>query len=184
MKFETEYRITKTGLRVGFRSACADDAQLEIDYLKRVCGETPFLLSEAEDVAYTLEDETEYLTGCENSAGSLMLNAYVDGDLVGNGSFTPVGSAKRLAHRASLGIAIFKEYCDQGIGEILIGFLLEKARECGYEIMELDVFSKNVRGIHLYKKLGFAECGRLRNAIKYKDGTYDDLVLMQKELGI
>lgn len=179
MKLDSIYRETKTGLTVEFRSAVPDEAQLEIDYLIRCCGETRFLLSEPEDVNFTLEGEREYLKNYEDSSDSLMLNAYVDGVFVGNASFAPVSRAKRFTHRASMGIALFLDYCNQGIGEPMIKLLLDKARECGYEIMELDVFAANERGIHLYEKLGFTECGRVKNAAKYKDGTYDDEIKMQ-----
>lgn len=182
MKFESKFIKTRSGLEIELRSARTDEAQLMIDYLKRTCAETPFLLSEPEDVNYTVEGEIAFLQNCENSDNSLMLCAYVNGEFVGNGSFSPVNAAKRLCHRASLGVAIYADYCNLGIGEILVKTLLDKAKECGYEIMELDVFSTNERGIHLYKKLGFIERGLLKNAVKYKDGTYCDLILMQKEL--
>ena len=31
---------------------------------------------------------------------------------------------------------------------------------------------------HLYESLGFQECGRIPNADKYDDGTYDDKIEM------
>ena len=117
----------------------------------------------------------------EESGNSLMLNAYVDGSLAGNSSFQPVSSANRMRHRASMGIAVFQNYSGQGIGEVLIDQMLRRAGECGFEIMELDVYSSNERAIHLYEKLGFRKCGTLENAVKYKDGSYTDLILMQKK---
>ncbi len=182
MKLDSIYKKTKTGLAVEFRSASPADAQIMIDYLKKVCGETRFLLSEAEDVNYTLDGEKTYLENYENSERGLMLNAYVDGKLAGNASFDAVNPAKRLSHRASMGIAVFSEYWGQGIGEELIEILIEKAGQCGYEILELDVFAKNARARHLYEKLGFEERGCLKSAVKYADGSYDDLVLMQLAL--
>jgi len=182
MKLESIYRTTKTGLTVEFRSAAADEALLEIDYLKLVCAESPFLLSESEEVRYTPEEERSYLLDMEASDHALMLNAYMNSTFIGNGSFNAVSGSSRMSHRASIGIALFKEYCNCGIGEQLISVLIEEARKCGYEIMELDVYARNERGIHLYEKIGFEKCGCLRRAVKYKDGTYDDLILMQMPL--
>ena len=34
------------------------------------------------------------------------------------------------------------------------------------------------RAYHLYESLGFKECGRIPNANKYDDGTYDEDILM------
>lgn len=182
MKYSTEYRVTKTGLRVGFRSAEPDEAGIMIDYLKRVCGETPFLLSLPEEVNYTEEGERDFLESYEKSPDSLMLNAYVDGELAGNASFSPVSRVRRMRHRATMGIAIFKEYSGQGIGYEMISILIEEAKNCGYEILELDVYAKNTGARRLYEKVGFRECGAWKNAVKQPDGEYDDLILMQREL--
>lgn len=133
MKLESIYKTTKTGLKVEFRSAREDEAQLMIDYLRRVCGETKFLLSAAEDVKFKEEGERAFLKSYEENPGSLMLNAYIDGELVGNGSFEVVAHRPRLAHRAEVGIALFQDYCSQGIGELLMEIMIEKAREFGYE---------------------------------------------------
>ncbi len=182
LKFERIRKITKTGLEVEFKSADVSEAEIEIEYLKRCCGETRFLLSEPEDVEYTVEMEKIFLTDHEQSDNSLMLNAYVDGVLIGNGSFTPVGPAKRLAHRCSAGIAIFQEYCGKGVGELLFHILIEQARKAGFEIMELDVVPENANAIRLYEKLGFEKIGERKRAIRYKDGTYAGEYLMARDL--
>ena len=182
MKQEPIVKTTKTGLEVVFKSAAPDEAEELIEYLKRTCGETRFLLSEPEDIAYTVESEREFLSGYEQSENSLMLDAYVNGSLAGNGSFCPVSSAKRMSHRCSMGIALFQEFWGQGIGELLIGFLIERAKEAGFEIMELDVFAPNTRALHLYEKLGFVKAGERKNAVKYKDGTYANEIFMALEL--
>lgn len=182
MVFAEEKRITKKGTEVQFRSASSEDAQDMLKYFGRVCGESRFLLREPDELAFTVDSERDLLENYEKSDDSLMLNAYVDGMLIGNGSFSPVSSAGRMKHRATLGIAIFEEYCGRGIGEELMSVLIDRAREAGYEIMELDVYAGNERGIGLYEKMGFERCGLKRKAVKYGDGTYDDVIDMQKFL--
>lgn len=182
MKYGPVVLKMKKAAEVTFRSACEEDAAPMIGYLKQVCGETPFLLSGPEEVNYTVEGERAFLKGYEESEHALMLNAYVNGKLVGNASFDAVSRAGRMCHRASLGVAVFREYTGIGIGRTLISILLEEAGRCGFEIMELDVFSGNDRAIALYQKLGFTECGRIVNAVKYPDGSYADEIKMQKFL--
>ena len=179
MKLDSIYKTTKTGLTVEFRSAKEDDAEALIDYLKKTCGETRFLLSEPEEVTFTVDGEKAFLKSYEESGNSVMINAYVDGKLAGNASFAPVGDRMRVKHRADMGIALFQEYCHQGIGELLMEIIIEKARECGYEILELEVVSSNVNAFRLYQKHGFRECGKTVRAFKYKDGTYDSEIHMQ-----
>lgn len=182
MKLEQLSFTTKNGKTVVFRSATAENAQKEIDYLKQLCSESRFLLSEPEDVTYTESGEEEYIKIKENSSNALIIEAFVDGALIGNGSFEPVSDAKRLSHRATFGIGILKKYCSLGIGTKLMEILIEKAKECSYEIIELGVFSKNTVAINLYKKMGFEKCGVIKNAVKYEDSSYDDEVLMQRFL--
>lgn len=55
-----------------------------------------------------------------------------------------------------------KEYRNQGIGAIILDFLIEKAKEMGYSEIALGVDIDNHNAIHLYRKKGFdkiiAEC--------------------------
>lgn len=64
-----------------------------------------------------------------------------------------------------------------GIGEILLKELIAMAKETGLEILSLEVNSKNLGAIHLYKKLGF-ETIRVRK--KYYHGIDDALIMNLK----
>lgn len=48
--------------------------------------------------------------------------------------------------------------------------------------MEPDVVSRNERAIALYEKMGFVRTGIKPDAMKHKDGTYDDDIMMVKKL--
>ena len=60
--------------------------------------------------------------------------------------------------------------------------LIENAQKLGYELIRLDVAGTNCTAQNLYKKFGFIEYGRLKNAMKYNDNTYEDMINMIKEL--
>ena len=75
-------------------------------------------------------------------------------------------------------IALEQAYCNGGLGTILMQKAIDKAREIGFEQMELGAYADNDRAIALYKKMGFQECGRTPKAFKLKDGTYIDEVNM------
>ena len=55
---------------------------------------------------------------------------------------------------------------------------IDKARELGFDQLELGVYADNERAMGLYKKMGFKEFGRTPRAFKLKDGTYIDEVNM------
>ena len=113
-----------------------------------------------------------------------MIIAEVDGKVAGNCSFSAVGGKLRVRHRCSLGIALYQKYWGLGIGRELTALLLEKARECGYEQIELEVVGRNERAIALYEKMGFVRIGERPCAMKHKDGTYDSNVIMVKQLEV
>ena len=48
---------TVNGHELMLRNATEADAQIMIDYLRRVCGETKFLLKEPDEITMTLEQE-------------------------------------------------------------------------------------------------------------------------------
>lgn len=50
-----------------------------------------------------------------------------------------------------------KEYRNRGIGSEILEFLIEKAKEMGFEEMTIGVDKDNVNALHLYEKFGFTE---------------------------
>ncbi len=173
-----EKKYTLNGREVVLRSAGPEDAQMLIDYLVTVCGETRFLLCEPEEVSYTIEQENQFIDGHNSSDGAMLILAFVDGEYAGNCSFDRRGPGRRMAHRAEIGIALFQKFTGAGLGRLLLETLLAEIRNCGFEQAELTVVSTNARARHLYESLGFSECGRVIFANKYDDGSYSDDIIM------
>jgi len=69
-----------------------------------------------------------------------------------------------------------------GIGTRLISKIIEIARQKKFETMELTVFALNQRALHLYRKFGFQEVGRIKDGIKFLDETYTDEIIMTLSL--
>lgn len=173
---EEKYELA--GRKIVIRSANTEDADMLIDYLKTVTGETRFLMCEPDEVKYTTEGEEEFIKEHNESEHSLMLLAFVDGEYAGNCSFEGKENSRRAKHRAGIGIALFQKYTGFGLGRLLLTILLQKIKEQGFEQAELTVAGGNKRAYHLYESIGFKECGRIPNANKYDDGTYSDDILM------
>ena len=160
------------------RSAREDEAQLLVNYLKTVTGETRFLMCEPDEVKITKAEEEEFIRQHNSSEDAMLILAFVDGEYAGNCSFEKKDASRRNAHRAGIGIALFQKYTGHGLGRLMLEVLLEEIRACGFEQAELTVVSNNERAYHLYKSVGFVECGRVPRANRYEDGTYTDDVLM------
>ncbi len=164
------------------RSPHPDDALKAIEYMKITAGETDFLVRYPEEVQIPEEKERGFLQWMVDSERDLMIVAEVDGEFVGTSSFSPAGGKMRTRHRCSMGIALMEKVWGQGIGTAMFEILFEKAKEAGYVQMELDVVARNERAIALYEKMGFEKYGIRPRAMKQKDGTYDDEVIMVKRL--
>jgi len=106
--------------------------------------------------------------------------ARVNGELVGGATIEP--RQGKASHRAYFGIYIKKEFRNMGIGTRLINKIIEIARQKKIEIIELTVFALNQRALNVYSKFGFQEVGRVKDGIKFLDGTYTDEIIMTLSL--
>ena len=182
MRVESIEAFDKEGRKVILRSACEDDAEDLIKYLKETAKETPYLLREEDEINLTVEDEKGLIKMFLELDNALMLLAYVDGKHVGNCSFSPVGPFKRIAHRCDMAIALYQEHCGFGIGGIMLETALRFAKEAGYEQAELEVVSNNTKAIKLYEKCGFKKYGVKPDSMKYCDGSNASMDWMMVKL--
>jgi len=113
-------------------------------------------------------------------AGMTFIAARVNSQLVGGASLEP-GRGK-TSHVANLGIYLKKEFRGMGIGARLMRTTIESARRRDFEIVKLTVFASNRRAVRLYEKFGFRECGRIKNGVKFSDGTHTDEIVMALSL--
>lgn len=183
MYFAEKEIILKDGRRCILRSARPkEDAKALIDYLKITATETPYLLREPEEITLTAEQEERFLQGRLNDPRELMLLAFVDGEHAGNCGLVSQGERPRTRHRCGVGIALYQKYCGLGIGRQMLETVLAAAKELGYEQAELEVVKGNTTAQRLYESLGFEAFGTRPHAMKYKDGSYADDILMVKVL--
>lgn len=84
----------------------------------------------------------------------------------------------RRRHIVSFGIGVGAEYSGKGVGKLLINTAIDYAFNwLAATRLELEVYSDNERGLHLYKKLGF-EVEGVRRKAAFRDGKYCDVVMM------
>ena len=89
----------------------------------------------------------------------------------------------KLKHRASVGIALVKDYWNQGIGTVMMQEMIRIA-EANPDILqvELDFIEGNTRARALYEKMSFRITGVRPNAIRLKDGTLLNEYSMIREI--
>lgn len=168
----------KTGETLLLRSLNVQDAREAIDVCVATAGETPFLMSYADEWQVTLEKEREIIAQNETAPRALMLGAFVAGRLVGIGSIAPAHNGDRGRHRANVGVCVREAHWGKGIGTAMMRALIDAATRASFEQLELEVIDGNEAAIHLYRRLGFVQFGRRPRMVKYRDGTYADALLM------
>ena len=129
----------------------------------------------------SIEKEEAWVKRLRASSDTLAITCYVGGDVAGNCEITFRGGMK-TSHRATIAIAILKEFWNLGIGSAMFEELIATAKDRGTEIMELEFIEGNDRARHLYEKCGFHVVCEKPNAFKLKDGTYRKEFYMQKNL--
>ena len=182
MRFPEKEITLKDGRKCILRPTEPEKAAEMIEYMKVIAAETSWVLRYPDEVSYTLEDEQEILGRILDDPNSVMMAAFVDGKVAGNGSVSGIGMKRKIRHRCSMGIALYQAYWNLGIGKAMIDYLTELARQIGYEKMDLEVVAENTRAQALYRKCGFTESGRRHHALRFDDGTLHDEILMYKEL--
>lgn len=159
--------------------ARAEDAAALLEYLKIVGGETENLSFGAEGVPISLETEQDYLCAQYKSPDNVQYLAKVDGEIIGTASLNR--QPRRMSHRGVFGISLKKAWWGCGAASAMMEAVLAFAKENGFEQLNIEVRSSNVRAIRLYEKYGFRKLCTFPNFFKI-NGTYIDFDLMNLEL--
>ncbi len=182
MKFEPTDILLKNGLTVHIRQGTTDDAEQLIHAMKGILHETEFLLMEEGEFNMTIEQEREWLKNFDTIDTTIYLVATHSGKIVGNLGIVG-NNIQKLIHTTSLGISIYNEWQNIGLGRQLIQHAICWAKEkTQLEIIWLDVFSLNTNACALYQKLGFIEEGRQKNFVKLSGNRYCDKITMSLPL--
>ena len=168
---EKEFTL-KDGRSAVLRSPREEDIPGMLEYLYLSAGETEFVLRYPEECGkYTPEAEKALFDRVNGSDHEAMPVCLVEGRLVG---VCNIGwsTGIKTRHRASVAIAILRDYWNLGIGTRMMNELIRIAEENENVLqMELDFVEGNVRARALYEKTGFRITGVRPDAIRLKDGT-------------
>ena len=173
----------KDGRNAIIRSPKDEDIQGMLDYLYISAGETEFILRYPEECSkYTPEGEKALFDRINAAENEAMLVCVVEGKVAGNCQIVWKTGLK-VRHRASVAIALLKEFWNQGIGTRLFQEMIKIAEENeNITQMELEFVEGNSRARALYEKMGFRIAGIKPNAIRLKDGTYLNEYYMLREI--
>lgn len=181
MYFEPKEIILKDGRSAVLRGPRPEEAAEMLRYLDDTAAETPFLLRSPGEKSLTEEQETAYLQAGLADPDKYVIVCMVDGLLAGNCQISRRNKLKNR-HRASIGIALRKDYWGLGIGTAMFEAMIAIAKEWDLMQLELEVVEGNDRAMALYRKMGFETTGFVPNAIQMPDGTFRKEFMMVKTL--
>jgi len=183
MVIEEKTFILKDGRKAVLRSPREEDIEGTLEYLRVTAAETEFLLRYPEECGkYTYEGEKGLFERVNASSDEAFIMCIVDGKVAGNCNIV-FHTGMKTKHRASVAIALCKEYWDQGIGTKMFEEMIRIARTKPEVIqLELEFIEGNTRARALYEKMGFRITGVKPDAIRMKDGSFVNEYMMVKKL--
>ena len=181
MKIEERNFTLKNGELAILFSPTTKDAQQLADYYNTVIKETRFLADTPEEEK-KIAEEIIWIENTANAEKEFIVAVSVNDKIIGLGNIKGMTNHIRAKHRCVLGISVQSAYWKCGVSSQIMATMIEYSKILGFEQIELEVCKQNISAINLYKKFGFIETGYRYNAVKYEDGTYEDLIFMQKDL--
>ena len=173
----------KDGCPAILRSPREEDIPSTLDYLRQSAGETEFILRYPEECdKYTPEKEKALFERVNASPNEAMIMAVADGRVIGNCDIS-FYTGMKTRHRATIGIALLKDYWNQGIGTRMFEEMIRIAEENPYALqLKLEFVEGNTRARALYEKMGFRITGINPDAIRLKNGTLLNEYIMHRKL--
>lgn len=181
MQFAAKKITLKDGRTAVLRSPTGEDAEQLLQFIRQSSGETEFLLRYPEERDITVGHEAERANNLLAAPNTMGIACFADGRAVGNAEIRYRPGIK-TGHRATIAIAVLRDYWGQGIGSALMEVLIDTARRWGMEFLELAYIAGNRRARRLYERFGFQEVSQRPNVFKRRDGSYQDEIYMQKYL--
>lgn len=178
MVIKSKEIVFASGEIVVLRSAKTEDAESLCRHRYITSEETYFMARYPEECEQDIYKIQANLLDIEKHSRNFMIIAFIDNQIVGDLGVKQIRSHLKYCHRAYMGISIQKQYCNLGLGSIMIEIALEYVEKRGFEQLELGVFEDNLRAIHLYEKYGFKKYGIQPKAFKLKDGSYRNEIIM------
>src|SRR5262245_36759896 len=101
-----------------------------------------------------------------------------DNRLLGFGSYGPYRAWPAYKYSIEHSVYVEKDCRGRGVGTLLLGAIVERARQQKYHNVIGGIDAENAVSIALHKRFGFEFCGRIRQA-GYKFGRWLDLDFYQ-----
>lgn len=170
----------KCGEVLHVKEAAPCDAAKVISHVESTCGESDYLSFGPGEFGISEEEEVKVLHDYLESEEKVYFIGLIGDEIVASLSFA-AGKRKRMRHYGEFGMCVRKKYWGLGIGSVLVDELLEWAeRSKTIRKINLSVRTDNRNAIHLYLKKGFEFEGKISNALRIGEVSYDTYCMGRK----
>ena len=173
----------KNGIGVMLKLPDETDSKEIIEFYKQVGKETTYLGYSDGEYKVSEEQQSAMIKEINASGNSIMILAIINLKIAGIGTISSNNKRIKNKHIGVLGIVISAEYCNAGLGTIMLDYLIEwckNNRETAK--ISLTVRKDNQRAVALYEKFGFETEGILKKET-FIDGKYYDSIVMALMIG-
>ncbi len=103
------------------------------------------------------------------------------GVVIGWGSLSRFHPREAYRHSVEDSVYIHPEWLGRGLGSLLLGHLLEQAKELGHHTVLGGIDADQVASIALHQRFGFVQVSHLKE-VGFKYGRWLDVIWMQRLL--
>ena len=171
----------KNGKEVVLREVTIQDSHKIKEYYDKLFVETHNFTFDETNIP-SIEKVDIMLQSISSNKQHVMFVVECDDKIIAHADFSPKSSKRKLKHRCELGIGVLKDYWGNGLAKVMLKDIIGRAKELGYDQMDLIVLRENERARELYKLNGFIETGYIKDSFKFPDGTYEDGIVMYLDL--
>lgn len=148
--------------------------------LETVTLESDFLAQDDRSSVLNGEQLASYIDSRQSVPNEICLVAKLGHEVIGVCNVTSNQDTK-TSHIGDIFIAVAKPYWGNGIGQFLMGTMIDWAVNTpAIRRLELTVQARNERAVHLYQKFGFDIEGTKKRGARTKNGEFLDVYLMAK----
>ncbi|WP_139902767.1 GNAT family N-acetyltransferase [Clostridium thermarum] len=103
-----------------------------------------------------------------------------ENDIMGWVALSPTSNRSCYTGVAEVSIYVGERYKGQGVGTALLQNVIQQSEESGIWTLYCAIIRENAASMALHKKCGFREIGIREKIAKMSDGTWHDVVLMER----
>lgn len=181
MQFKEKEIVLKNGKTAVLRSPASADAKKMLDFLIASAGESDYTLCYPEERNIGEKTEAQILESVLSSPYDMMICCFIDGKLTAAAQIS-LFRTRKTAHRATLSLAVLKDFWGLGIGTALMAEMEAVAKTRCITQLELSYMEGNARARTLYEKTGFSAVAEKPCAYRLQNGCMKSEIFMIKAL--